>query len=252
MLYIGETGKSSYERGKQHLSDAQQLKPSSHMLKHFLDCHEEEKLESMKFSMKIRTGAKSAFERQVTESVIIQQETSSHNILNSKAEYNRCALPRLTTKLGDKDFEAWKVEKQEEKKKEEELERKIRILRKERNKERRPVSSWNNLPAEKKRKLDWDRFKKVKQIEEKKREKRERDEEEADSFPDKVSKRVVTRDEETEKDVDKLRSKTPSEDQNKEKSSKLMRNWDEEIVKYKIELEKEIITEEEKNWNNWK
>ena len=159
--YIGETGKSSYERGRQHLSDAKQLKPSSHILKHFFDCHEEEKLDNIKFGMKINTTARSAFERQVTESVIIQQESKSHNILNSKSEYNRCALPRLTTKLGDKEFEMWKKETQEEKKKEEELERKIRSLRKERNKERKTEPSRICLPAEKKRKLGQFEYKKV-------------------------------------------------------------------------------------------
>ena len=72
--YIGETGKSAHERGKQHLSDALQLKPSSHILKHFLDCHEGESFADLKFGMRIRQGCKSAFERQVTESVLIQQE----------------------------------------------------------------------------------------------------------------------------------------------------------------------------------
>ena len=65
--YIGETSKSCYERGLQHLSDAEQLKPSSHMLKHLLESHEEENSEDIKFGMKIRATAKSAFERQVTE-----------------------------------------------------------------------------------------------------------------------------------------------------------------------------------------
>ena len=96
--YIGETGKSCYERGWQHLS------------------------------------AKSAFERQVGESVLIQQEVSRHRILNSKSEYNRCALPRLTTKLGAEEFEEWKKELKEEKLKEEDLDKKIRVLRKQRNK----------------------------------------------------------------------------------------------------------------------
>ena len=33
------------------------------------------------------------------------QKMRSNNIMNNKAEYNRCALPRLTAKLGEKDLE---------------------------------------------------------------------------------------------------------------------------------------------------
>ena len=86
--------------------------------------------------MKIRFKARSAFERQVMESVLIQQELHKHNILNSKSEYNRCALPRLTTKIGDKEFNEWRREKLEEKQKDEELESKIRDMRRTRNKQR--------------------------------------------------------------------------------------------------------------------
>ena len=127
--YIGETGKSAYERGLQHLNDAAQLKPGSHLLKHYFDNHEDEKFDDMKFGMRIRMHAKSAFERQIQESVLIQQESGNHNILNSRSEYNRCALPRLTTKLGDEEFSIWKKELLEEKKKEIELEGKIRKLK---------------------------------------------------------------------------------------------------------------------------
>ena len=103
------------------------------------------------------------YERQVPESVLIQQESNDHNILNSKSEYNRCALPRLTTRLGEKDFEEWREEKIEEKRKEEELERKIRLLRKERNKERKSDFNIQSHPAQKKRKLDSGKYKTVKQ-----------------------------------------------------------------------------------------
>ena len=139
--YIGETGKSAFERGLQHFNDAALLKPGSHLLKHYLDNHEDEKFEEIKFGMKIRMTAKSAFERQVQESVLIQQESGRHKILNSRSEYNRCALPRLTTKLGEEEFSAWKSELQEEKMKEEELERKIRRLMKERNKDRNTTTT---------------------------------------------------------------------------------------------------------------
>ena len=165
--YIGETGKSCYERGYQHLSDMQQLKPSSHLLKHLLNWYEGEDFEKIEFGMRIRSTAKSAFERQVTESVLIQQESQDHIILNSKSEYNRCALPRLTTKLGEKEFEEMKKEEDEEKRKEEDLERKIRILRKQRNgdrKEKLRREQKDPLPSEKRRKISMTQFKNVKQM----------------------------------------------------------------------------------------
>ena len=44
-------------------------------------------------------------ERQVLESVKIQEEKQMHFILYSKAEYSRCTLPRLTAKMGDADYD---------------------------------------------------------------------------------------------------------------------------------------------------
>ena len=37
---MGETARSSYERGWEHKDDIRQLKPSSHLLKHLVDKHE--------------------------------------------------------------------------------------------------------------------------------------------------------------------------------------------------------------------
>jgi hypothetical protein len=38
------------------------------------------------------------------------QKARNQNIMNGKSEYNRCALPRLTAKLGEKDLEKWRKE----------------------------------------------------------------------------------------------------------------------------------------------
>ena len=48
-------------------------------------------------------------ERQILESVLIQK-AREHKIMNNKSEYNRCALPRLTAKLGERDMERWREE----------------------------------------------------------------------------------------------------------------------------------------------
>ena len=79
---------------------------------------------------------KSAFERQVHEAVLIQ-ENRSHNILNSCSENNRCALTRLGTKLGARETKDKRIEVEEEEWKDQELEERIKQMRKERQKNRK-------------------------------------------------------------------------------------------------------------------
>ena len=83
-----------------------QLKPSSHMHRHTLDKNEGEELGWIKFGMEVIKFTRTFFERQILESVCIQQNTK-HNLLNSRSEYNRCSLPRLSTRLGDKEFKKY-------------------------------------------------------------------------------------------------------------------------------------------------
>ena len=106
------------------------------MLKHVLTNHQKQEIDKIKFGMKILRTFKFSFERQINESVLIQQERKEHHILNSRSEYNRCSLPRLTTQLGESEYEKYNKELEQEKKQEEILEMKIRQLRKLRNKTR--------------------------------------------------------------------------------------------------------------------
>ena len=79
----------------------------------------------------------SALERQILESVKIQEERKKHLIMNSKAEYSRGTIPRLTTKMGDNEYdESRKKKKREEKEQEERVGRDIARRRKERCKTR--------------------------------------------------------------------------------------------------------------------
>ena len=98
------------------------------MIKHYFDKHHEEDLEKMKFGARIIKQARSAFNRQIGECVAIQSN-KYHHLLNSKSEYNRCALPRLSAKLGRVTLASLEKEKREEKEKEDELRKKIRNLR---------------------------------------------------------------------------------------------------------------------------
>ena len=78
------------------------IKTGSHYLKHVLDKHEGETLGLVDFRMKVVKFHKSAFERQIHESVMIQA-SKPHFLLNSKMEYTRCQIPRISIKMGEKE-----------------------------------------------------------------------------------------------------------------------------------------------------
>ena len=54
--------------------------------------------------MRVVQYTRTALEHQVLESVLIQEKGKRHIIMNSKSEYSRRSIPRLTTKLGDKEY----------------------------------------------------------------------------------------------------------------------------------------------------
>ena len=152
--YVGETSRSLYERAWEHENDKKQLKPQSHLLKHIVDIHGDQEIDDIKFGIRVLKFTKSSFERQVLESVLIQQERVKHHLLNSRSEFNRCAVPRLSTKIGDSNFKKYEKDLEAEKEKSEELEEKIRRLRKDRNLERRNMPGQMYQPPGKKRRLD--------------------------------------------------------------------------------------------------
>ena len=79
----GESSRSIYERGLEHLRDYEELKPDSHMVKHYCEYHMEEDMEKVRFGCRIIKQSRTAFNRQINESVEIQNN-GHHFILNSK------------------------------------------------------------------------------------------------------------------------------------------------------------------------
>ena len=81
---------------------------------------------------------RSAFERQIVQAVTIDRESKTSEIVNSKAEWNQCSVPRLVMRIGNKeeDIREFEREMMEEKKKEDKIEAKTRNLRKAGNKAR--------------------------------------------------------------------------------------------------------------------
>ena len=157
-IYVGESSRSAYERGNEHLDKLASLNSSSHMLRHMVDMHKGENFEQVKWGMFIVKFLRSAFERQIEEAVRIEKVADSGNILNSKSEYNNCTLPRLVTKIGDPEKEMKEFEKAAkiEKEKEEKMEREIRELRKERNRAR--LITEKNQRPKKRQKIDEDNY----------------------------------------------------------------------------------------------
>ena len=95
-------------------------------------------LVNIKFGIRTIVYCRTSFLRQITEACKIQEVRRRHVLLNSRAEYNRSAVPRLITKLGETEYEKFGKEKMMEKRQDEVVEEKIRKLRKANNVERRP------------------------------------------------------------------------------------------------------------------
>ena len=119
--------------------------PREPHIKTIVAVHEGEKIEDIEFHAKILKYTRTAFERQIRESTMIQESREKNHILNSKAEYNQCSLPRLTTKMGHKETKEWLKEhemtEREEKEIDTELKRRIFEIRKERNRIRKEVET---------------------------------------------------------------------------------------------------------------
>ena len=153
--YIGESARSVYERSWEHLNDFQNLSTKSHLLKHAVELHLDEDLSKLQFGIKVLKYTKSAFERQICESVTIEANRN-HHLLNSRSEFNPSAVPRLTCNLGDKNFKKYEKEVEKDMEKEEGQIQKIRDLIKERNKTR--AQNQRKLPPPKRRKIAEGKF----------------------------------------------------------------------------------------------
>ena len=108
-VYVGESSRSIFERAGEYWQDVMSGKIESHMWKHWQTDHPG--IEGLpKFKIRLVKVCQDALSRQVGESVRI--DLRGGNVLNSKTEYSRCRLPRLTI-----DRDEWKKAKKLEKSK---------------------------------------------------------------------------------------------------------------------------------------
>ena len=83
-VYLGETGRSVYERMLNHWDDWDKKKEGSSLWKHSVNEHGG-LLDDDKFYVKVLRRPRTALERQVLEGVLIEEEKLGE-LLNSKSE----------------------------------------------------------------------------------------------------------------------------------------------------------------------
>ena len=98
-IYIGQTSRSIYERGQEHLLCLRKKQENSPLFKHASEEHAGDS--NIRFEMKVVKKHFSAISRLVHEAILIERTSGakSYSILNSKGEWGRTHLPRL--KLDD-------------------------------------------------------------------------------------------------------------------------------------------------------
>ena len=104
-VYVGESGRSLSERAGEHWKDAVKMAEESHMVKHWAQQHPDAEI-IPKFTFKVVASFKDALTRQIAEAVRIERR--GMGVLNSKSEFSRCHLPRLTI-----DIEEWQTRRLE-------------------------------------------------------------------------------------------------------------------------------------------
>ena len=109
--YVGETSRSVKERIKEHWSSYRSKNKDSHLMKH-QELHHGGAQPS--FVVRVVGTAKTALERQTREAVRIGRRGGEGAILNSKAEFSRCYIPRLQLEEQDKLKEMEQAEKEQE------------------------------------------------------------------------------------------------------------------------------------------
>ena len=93
-IYVGETSRSVQERSLEHWAPWRRRDNDGHITKHQLLHHGG--ADPPDFTMKVISSHRSALSRQVMEAVRIRRRGGESNILNSKGEFNRSHISRLT------------------------------------------------------------------------------------------------------------------------------------------------------------
>ena len=89
-MYIGETGKNGFTRGKKHVEDYRRKAEGSALWKH---CASKHRGEEQNFEMKINDRSRNdPTKRQILEAVRIQSYPAE-TLMNGKSEWNSARIP---------------------------------------------------------------------------------------------------------------------------------------------------------------
>lgn len=103
--YYGESGRSAYQRGREHLqavlTEDQDHPMMKHHKEHHLQPNEEDQL-PLKYRMTVLKNYRTAVTRKVGEAVRIEGGGGQHLNLNSKSEWNGVSIPRLCVEIREK------------------------------------------------------------------------------------------------------------------------------------------------------
>ena len=152
-VYVGETSRTIQERALEHWAAAKgsrKAREGSHIHKHMEQHH---RGEQPKFYLKVAGFYRSALARQMAEAVRIRRRGGEGAVLNSKAEYNRCYVPRLRLVEEQEAIEVEQAEAEELQIVGEELDREDQSWERRKYMDRRSKNEavGSNKPAEKHR-----------------------------------------------------------------------------------------------------
>ena len=99
-IYIGETGRSAWERGAEHMRAWREKEEGSFLWKHEANQHGEGNLLEEEVKMKVISKPRKALQRQVEEAVRIEGVMGGE-LMNSKKGYGTNKIPRITIVMGE-------------------------------------------------------------------------------------------------------------------------------------------------------
>ena len=92
-IYIGETSKNAFTRGKRHKQQLQNKDKQSVLYRHFKQDHRRD-TQIPEFNMTIMKSHRSALDRQITEAVKINN-TDRDKLMNNKTEWGHNKIMRM-------------------------------------------------------------------------------------------------------------------------------------------------------------
>ena len=101
--YWGETARTAFERGEEHVEGMQRREEKNSLWKHSEIYHGGE-LRKEDLELKVIESHRTPLTRQVHEGIEIETNGAGI-IMNSKAEWNQSRLPRIIIETGDRQIE---------------------------------------------------------------------------------------------------------------------------------------------------